>query len=158
MSTKARWFIVFTASGLFLLLDQFLKSQAINAWTAPKYLFSFFGWYPYFNPGIGFGLPVPQGFIIILTIIILALIAYHLYKQIKSDGQTKSFIIQYSLFSILTGAVSNLIDRLTYHHTVDYIFAFTGYINLADILIVAGFVVYLVNKNSACHSERNEVK
>ena len=101
---------------------------------------------------------MPQGFIIILTIIILALIAYHLYKQIKSDGQTKSFIIQYSLFSILTGAVSNLIDRLTYHHTVDYIFAFTGYINLADILIVAGFVVYLVNKNSACHSERNEVK
>ena len=49
MSTKARWFYCFYSQRAFLLLDQFLKSQAINAWTAPKYLFSFFGWYPYFS-------------------------------------------------------------------------------------------------------------
>lgn len=149
MSNKARWFIVFTASGLFLLLDQFLKWQAINAWPAPKYLFSFLGWYPYFNPGIGFGLPMPQSFIIILTVIILALIAYHLFKQIKLGDKEKLPFIIYPLSFIITGAVSNLIDRLAYHHTVDYIFAFTGYINLADALIVIGFVIYLLkNINS----------
>jgi len=48
-----------------------------------------------------------------------------------------------SLSLATAGALSNLIDRVVYGHTVDYILIFTGIINLADVLIVVGIVGYV---------------
>jgi len=42
--------------------------------------------------------------------------------------------------------VSNFFDRLAYRQTIDYLRLFTGVVNLADALIVVGFVVYLINQ------------
>ena len=53
-----------------------------------------------------------------------------------------------SLIPVLAGALSNLIDRIVYGHTVDYVLIFTGVINLADVMIVGGFVVYFLMMKS----------
>ena len=47
---------------------------------------------------------------------------------------------------VFTGALSNLIDRMVYGYTVDYFLILTGVINLADVMIVAGFVIYFVDR------------
>ena len=129
------------SGGFFLFLDQWLKYQSAHAWSSPHLLNKFFGWQPSVNPGIGFGLPVPNFLIILLTLIILAVVVYLFLKS-----QNK--ISDWALALIFTGAVSNLIDRLIFGHVLDYFLLFTSLINLGDFFIVSGFVIYLVRTSS----------
>jgi len=136
--------VLFLSSGLFLFLDRFLKWQATHGWSAPRLVGKYFGWQPFFNPGIGFGIPVPGFLIILLTVLILVLLAFLLAHQIKIEKYYNVF----ALLLIFIGAVSNLVDRIWYGYTVDYFFLLTGYINLADVMIVAGFLLYICFSNS----------
>lgn len=147
---------MYLSTGLFLILDRFLKYQSLHAWADPHLLNKYLGWMPYLNPGIGFGLPVPNLLIIAFTIPIIILIGYLLTinKQNKpvnnstiqqfNNSTISPFIIHNSLFIILTGALSNFADRIIYHHTVDYFLTLTSLYNLADVMIVAGFAIYLI--------------
>jgi len=136
--------IVLGLSGLAIfVVDRFFKYQAVHDWSgvwANKYL----GWYPYFNRGIGFGLPVPSAATISLTMIILFLIVFLFYKQVLSNGIRYKVLGISSLLLIFVGALSNLIDRIFFGYVVDYFFVLTGYINLADIMIVSGFIIYII--------------
>lgn len=132
--------------GVFLLIDQLLKWQALYNWNAPKVWRGVLGWQPFLNPGVAFGIPIPSYLVLLFTIPIIAIIIYLSQQQLSrlsptSENRASIFT---ALLLILTGAVSNLIDRLTFAHTIDYILIFTAVINIADILIVAGFLVYLV--------------
>lgn len=131
-------FILISLGGFFLFVDQIIKYLSLNVFTT-KHLFKGLGWYPFKNPGIAFGINIPLLLIISLSLIIIILISVIWKKQ--NTLQSKL-----GLTLVLSGAISNLIDRLIYNHTIDYFAFFTGIINLADTLIVVGFIIYLFSK------------
>lgn len=158
--------------GVFLfLLDRMFKWQAIHAWVKPKLIGGWFGWQPFFNPGVAFGIPIPPAIIVIISILIILVIVWILFTSdrlsVISDQKVmngdqlsvindhrslitdhRSLILkQTGLGLILTGAISNFLDRLVYGFTVDYLRIYTSMINLADVMIVIGFVMYLLAYN-----------
>ncbi|HLD60565.1 MAG TPA: signal peptidase II [Patescibacteria group bacterium] len=142
--------------GVFLLGDQFLKWQALHGWQVPKVWRGVVGWQPFLNPGVAFGIPIPNFLVLLFTVPIIAILIFLLQQQLSRlapPSGTKAGTFT-ALLLVLTGAVSNLIDRFTFAHTIDYILVFTAVINLADVLIVVGFVVYLIS----LRNERQEVK
>jgi len=133
MKKPARLFFV---GGLFFIIDQLLKYLAQNIWTNKELLFKFFGWYPFKNTGVAFGIPVPLVIIVFLSSVVLFLLIYLLKKSKQA-----SLVRRLGLILIVFGAVSNLIDRIIFGFTVDYLLVLTGVINLADIMIVGGLAL-----------------
>ncbi len=80
-------------NGLFLFIDRFLKYQAVHGWHLVRSN-SYFGWWPYFNKGIGFGIPVPNEITIGFSVIILAIVAYLLFRE--------AFSVKCQVLSILS--------------------------------------------------------
>lgn len=156
MFYKTRRLVSLFFGGTFFILDRILKYLALYTWPEPKTAFGSVGWNPFLNPGIAFGIPVPNWLIISLTIPIVFIVGYLIFfnskksfSSLKENGthsipskSSQEFFIWLALIFILSGALSNLIDRIIYQHTVDYVLIFTGIINLADVLIVSGFVIY----------------
>ena len=150
MHSKIRFLVlpIFLSVG-FLFCDQFLKWQTLHSWNQTKLIFNNFGWYPFLNPGVAFGIPIPNFIVLSVTFPILIFILYTFISKIKQEkilvGGTfskKNNYLIYSLVFIFTGALSNFIDRLRIKHTIDYLLVLTSVINLADLLIVIGFFIY----------------
>jgi lipoprotein signal peptidase len=135
MKKTARLFFV---GGLFFIVDQLLKYFSRNIWPTKKLLFNCFGWYPFKNTGVAFSVPLPQFIIITLSLLILLLLVY-LLKNSKKN----TFAYRLGLILIIFGAASNLIDRILFSYTADYVLILTGVINLADIMIVSGFGLFV---------------
>jgi lipoprotein signal peptidase len=131
--------ILILICGFFLLLDQFLKYQALNNWSDKFLLNKFLGWQPFLNNGIAFGIPLPNIFTIAITIPILIVILILLIKE----KNIKNFL---AFALIFYGAYSNLRDRIFFDSVVDYFLIFTSLINLADVMIVVGLVLLLWGK------------
>lgn len=141
MNNKARA-TIFISAGLFLFfIDRLLKSVALYYFSEQYLINKYFGWQPFLNSGVAFGLPSPYWFTIFLTIPVITIF---LFLIIARWRQQKFDYIFNGLISIFLGALSNLLDRLYFHHTIDYILILTGVINLADIMIVGGFIIYLL--------------
>lgn len=143
MLTKIRLITYLSVSGFFLFLDQLFKYLARTNPGFTYYLSKpWLGWEYFGNTGIAFSLPFPNWLIIILTpLIILGLIYWH--------SKTKEFK-HYQLLAIsliITGALSNYIDRILFGITIDYLRILTGVINLGDIIILGGIFLLLSNKN-----------
>lgn len=80
-------------------------------------------------------------FFILMTVIILALIAYAFYKKMI---YTK--LGQISLVLICAGAIGNLIDRITHGYVIDmFSFKLINFpvFNVADICIVCGGILFV---------------
>ena len=80
-------------------------------------------------------------FFILMTVIILALIAYAFYKKMI---YTK--LSQISLVLICAGAIGNLIDRITHGYVIDmFSFKLINFpvFNVADICIVCGGILFV---------------
>ncbi|MBP6859800.1 MAG: signal peptidase II [Candidatus Magasanikbacteria bacterium] len=135
---KAR--LVFITSGLFLLVDQFLKWQATHNWQTPHLLFPHVGWELFLNTGAAFSLPINNKPILFFTLIIISLITYLLIKELKKEQPSQPLLLAWSI--ILSGALSNLLDRILHSYVIDYLVLGTAIINLADILIVSGLLIY----------------
>jgi signal peptidase II len=133
--------LIFVISGLFLLLDQFLKWQATHQWQDSYLLFSHIGWELFLNTGAAFSLPVSNTIIIFFTSIIMTLVTYLLIRELKKQLPNLLFLTAWSF--ILGGAISNLADRIIFGYVIDYFLLGTAIINLADIMIVAGLGVYI---------------
>jgi len=140
MNSRAHLLLITIVSGFFLFLDQLLKYLSLRSWTDIYLLNHFLGWQPSLNDGIAFSLPMPLMLSIFLTIPIIAIILYLFNKH--SD----QFPLNFALLLILSGALSNLFDRIVYNHTVDYFLILTAVINIADVMIVSGFAIYLLSK------------
>ncbi len=125
--------------GFFLMGVIFCQFLACLGWGCVNLVGGMFGWQPFFNYGVAFGFPLPNWLVVLFTIPILVFLIYLIVRQ----GNLKNKI---GLILIFTGAVSNLVDRIFLHHTVDYLRFFTGVINLADVLIVIGFVLIFLRK------------
>src|SRR3989344_1918301 len=98
----------------FFLFDRFLKWQALYGWYEPHLLHRWFGWQPFLNPGVAFGIPMPRSMVLLLTIVIISLIIFSLARYLKTTHEESSPLKVMSFALILTGALSNLIDRIVY--------------------------------------------
>ncbi len=141
MQTKVHQLLIFIGGFFLFIIDQTVKYLSLNIFTKNKLLFNVFGWNPFVNTGVAFGLPLPNIITICFTIPIVLIIGWVLIKYFLHPSKLYFFI---GLTLIFWGATSNLTDRILYKATTDYILLGTGVINIADILIVLGFVFYLL--------------
>lgn len=139
MSSKTRLLFIILVSGFFLFLDRCFKYLSLRGWAESHLVNRFLGWQPSLNAGLAFGLPMPIMITITLTVPIIAVLIYLLYKSVHN------FPLNFSLILVTLGALSNLFDRIIYNHTVDYFLLLTAIINIADVMITAGFVLYLLS-------------
>lgn len=98
------------------------------------------------NSGASFGLLKDQvSFFILVSVVLLAVIAYIIYKIPQKKKYNKTHIA-IALFA--GGAIGNLIDRIIYKSVIDYIYiSFIHFpiFNIADIFITfsAAFLIIL---------------
>ncbi|KKP59502.1 MAG: Lipoprotein signal peptidase [Candidatus Magasanikbacteria bacterium GW2011_GWC2_34_16] len=150
MLNKNKKIVFYFIAPILFLLDQSLKWQALHNWNTSHLINKYFGWQPFLNSGIAFGIPLPSWLIILITIPIIFLLIYLLIKN-KNIFYTVAYLL------IILGAISNLADRLLYNNTVDYLQILTGVINLGDVMIVFGFVIYICNLKKLNSKDKNYV-
>lgn len=122
--------------GVFVL-DQLLKFAALSQPQFRWYLFEpWLGWEFFPNPGIAFGLPIPNWLVVALTPVLLFLIFWWWFKQPNHKNWLAASLV-------LAGALSNFVDRFRFEITVDYLRILYSVINLADLTIVFGILVVL---------------
>lgn len=138
---KVRWIILLT-SGLFLLTDQILKWQAFYNWTTPKLISPYFGWQLFLNKGVAFGLPLSNNLTILITLPMIGLVGYLLFTEWKKQLLEPKLLLAWSI--LLIGGVSNLLDRIIYRQVIDYFLIGTAIINISDLLIIGGLMIYLL--------------
>lgn len=145
MNQQVRLVLIF-AGGFFLLADRIFKYLSQTFFSAPALLNKYAGWFPSSNGGIAFGLLLPRFLIILLSIIFIIILA-RIFKK-NSDPLTRA-----GIFLMIIGAFSNLIDRVFFGHTLDYLLLYMSIFNLADVMIVTGAVVCIVS--SLKHGQPN---
>lgn len=151
MSYKIRHLIIFIGGFFLFCLDQLIKQLSLYIYTSNHLLFGMVGWNPFQNHGVAFSLPLPNILTIAFTVPIIIIIFFLLWHFHQKQNQLRHFI---SLTLIFWGASSNLLDRFIYKTTIDYYLVGTGVINLADILIVLGFIIYLLPNNFFIKTEK----
>ncbi|PLX26608.1 signal peptidase II [Candidatus Parcubacteria bacterium] len=148
MKTKTHIITSVISSGFFLLFDQLLKYIARTNPDHTYYLWQpWIGWEYFENTGIAFGLPLPQPIILLLTPVIIILIVGWWTQKKKPNA-----LFYWGTILIITGALSNFIDRILFAITIDYVRIITSVFNIADILIVTGaFLLFL----QELHKDKN---
>lgn len=159
MSQKFRHSLILFLGGVLFLVDRVLKWQTLHSWDHAVLLGRWFGWYPFLNTGIAFSIPVPIWLTIIVSfplVVVLGVVISRLLlgkhpvpflqKQIPFPTSTISLFV---VVLVGFGALSNILDRILYRSTIDYVLILTGVINLADVMIALGFVIYLWNLKRA---------
>ena len=94
------------------------------------------------NTGVAFGLFKDRGavFILIAVVAIVLLIINIYYYRQNDQILSRTYILGFSL--ILSGAIGNLIDRVTYGYVIDFIdFRFWPVFNIADSAITIGAII-----------------
>jgi signal peptidase II len=111
-----------------------------------KYIIRFSGGFYICNKGITWGLTFPKLFIILCFILII--LVFILKFPPKADQPWAEKIknyqkaITFSVLLILSGALSNIIDRLYYGCVIDFIdLKFWPVFNIADIYITVGAIL-----------------
>jgi signal peptidase II len=100
------------------------------------------------NYGVAFDVPLPRWFVITVSVLVIVWMARLAYKT--AHRQRLAFV------SIIFGAAANLFDRLINGFTTDYLFLpFGAVINVADILIILGVVVYFWQKHPQNSVDKN---
>ena len=95
------------------------------------------------NYNIAFSLPLPKFLIIFLIVSALVFLSFVWWANLIA-GNIK---LLWATSLVIIGALSNLIDRFIFGYVIDYINIFIWPIfNLADCLIVAGILIYIVNE------------
>lgn len=122
---------------IFFILDRFLKIAALSGITK-KFLFVNF--FLTTNPNIALSIPL-RGFIFyLLLIIIFFIVIAELVRSYQSQNKIKIL----SLSLILTGAISNVLDRVRYGAVIDYFnLPFLTIFNLSDLMILAGIIILI---------------
>ena len=119
MENKTKFLFLFAA---LVFLDQFAK-----------YIFST----SICNKNIAWSIPIAPAIFYFVWIIIITVLIYLLTK-------TKSYYQKIFLILILSGAISNIIDRLRLGCVVDFIdLKIWPVFNLADVYIAIGVILFL---------------
>ena len=116
---------------IFFILDRILKYLALN----DKIFF-------YKNKGIAFSINIPESIFLYFYIFIFLFLIFIIWHLIKAIQKKYLFEITGYLL-IITGAISNLIDRIKFGFVFDYLNFYFFYNNLADIMIVVGVALLI---------------
>lgn len=130
---KFKGVTIVTVSVIAIFIDRFCKFLAEQA--AAPFGARFFGFEPYHNFGIAFGLPVRPLVAVPLTVIFLTGLWVYAKKEQRA-----------LLVPIFFGAISNLCDRIFFGYTVDYIRILYSIINLADLLVLGGLILFIIQQ------------
>ena len=153
MSSREKDRLLILSGGLFLILtDQTLKYLARTNQAAGLTWKNLIGWEFFANSGIAFNIPFPT---IVLNILTPLIIFYLIVLLLKSDKNKFRFL---ALTLIISGALSNYLDRILFGVTIDYLRFFTSIINLADIIILIGVVILLSKSYNLKRVIRPDVK
>ena len=135
-------FIISILTLILIFLDQISKYFADKYLTIPsKIIGNFFTLEKSQNSGVAFGITFNREIIIIVTVILIILII----QIIRTELNIKNKLSKIVSSLVLSGAISNLIDRLVYGKVIDFLhFQFWPIFNLADIFIVAGIFGALI--------------
>lgn len=140
--SQKEFLIIAFISFLALLLDQFTKLLALKFFETPvKVIGDFLVLEKSFNSGIAFGIPINPRIILILSVVIILFLIRIAGTELKFNYLKTQ--IAFSL--ILSGALGNILDRLTKGEVVDFInFNFWPSFNLADVFIVVGALILVI--------------
>lgn len=134
--------------GICIGVDQFMKLLAVDylaAVTTVPIIPNVFHLTYVENDGAAFSLfSGQQTFLIVITFIFLAGLCYVLYALPKN---MRYFRLNLAFTLIISGATGNLIDRLRFHHVVDFFdFRLIGFaiFNLADVFVVVGCAIVVI--------------
>ncbi len=95
------------------------------------------------NSGIAFGFHLN----LFLIYFLIGLFLSGLFFLLIKNYTKKNIILVLALTLIKFGAVSNLMDRFFYESVIDFVeFLFFPIFNLADLMIVGGIGVFVINK------------
>jgi signal peptidase II len=99
------------------------------------------------NTGAAFGLfKNSTYFFIAVSVISVAIIGAMLLKAIKDDKFFGSFLLNFSLILIMSGALGNLIDRISLGYVIDFIdVRIWPIFNLADSSITIGTGLLIIS-------------
>lgn len=123
-----------STGAIFFILDRLLKSVVLNIEKSVEIFGDFLSFNFVRNYNIAFSLPV-NGLLLNISIafIVISLITY--LSKAKAEERPPIFLI-------ITGAISNLIDRLYYGYVIDYLdLQWFAIFNIADVLICLGTIM-----------------
>lgn len=128
---------------LFFIIDRLLKNYALQygeSDTVGPVVFTLFR-----NTGIAFSIPVPENIFWPVAVAVFGLLVFAF-----ANAARKSAVAAAPVFVILLGASSNLVDRVLYGATIDYLLFFgRSAVNLADGMIVGGVLFLLFAERRA---------
>lgn len=131
-----------STGGFFLLLDQALKYIARSHELFSYYIVNpWLGWEYLENFGIAFGIPITQYIVIPVSFIIIG--GLFIYT---AHNQKRSTLLTFATAIIISGALSNIIDRMFFGFTTDYFRIINSVINLADVFIVVGALMLILSE------------
>ena len=123
-----------------LVLNQAVEYYAFNSSFGSflNKLYPIFGKLLSPNVNFAFGIPLPHIFAYFVYLIIFIIFIIWYTKNIRSSYERLGFWL------IISGAISNLLDRFQFGYVRDFIYAFWGNIfNLADMMIVLGIILII---------------
>lgn len=132
-------------AGVFFVLDRILKYLAISSTVSPSVwevgginlMPNIFNFSLFLNQGFIFSIPTKNFIFWLATLPIYFIILLLLIKNFRKNTNLVP-----ALMFIFLGATSNLLDRILYGGTVDYLIFFrTSAVNLADAMIIFGLVL-----------------
>lgn len=145
---------------LLVSIDQYTKSvvlKTINLLDKHEVIPNFFYITNVRNTGAAWSiLEGKQTFFIIITFIAIAVFVYLLYKD-----RNKSKLLTISYLLIISGAIGNLIDRITNAYVVDFLdFYIFGYdfpvFNVADSFLTIGVILIFIYSFLEYRSGKNK--
>lgn len=143
---------IFFCIAIFFVADRLIKQYAlINSDSSFNILGDFLSFNFIKNYYISFSLPIKGQFLnIAIFIILLLILVYIIYLIINKKRHKYNSIYALLFFSLLLGALSNYIDRLSLSYVIDYLQVKNlSVLNLADIMIsVSAFLIILLNIKS----------
>lgn len=100
------------------------------------------------NKGAAWGMLAGRPvFLIVMSLIILALLLAFYILRIKKTGKKSSILLGISMGLIVGGCIGNLVDRFAFGYVRDFInFQFIDFpvFNFADVALTFGVIVFLV--------------
>ena len=102
-----------------------------------------------------------SGFTIVLIIVSIAILGFFIYMYKDIDFKKKT-VFSISLVLVIGGTIGNLIDRLFFRSVTDFLdFIIFGYdfpvFNIADILLVVGFAIFIIDMVFLNDKEKKEI-
>jgi signal peptidase II len=143
---KNNWYniAIFLFIAIFFIVDRFLKNLALKKGSEESINLFFNNFYFNFqaNENIAFSLPIPNNLaIIIASFLVVLLISCLVYLFLKKISNKLPIFL---LFTIILGAISNLLDRYLYGYVVDYLnLTWFTVFNLADVMISLSAFVWI---------------